>query len=138
MYRVETSRLDYIRIEGEPIDYVLMNANWPILLSMRMILGKGLVAMVCRHHGEIHNVHRLYPHPPKKPMNNLSSVWVDSLSHSIQRQRTLKTVVADKCNTTLTLNTFESGFVDLTAWIFAAREDLYGCLIRCTNLRHSL
>ena len=43
MYRVETSRLDYIRIEGEPIDYVLVNANWPILPLMHMIPGKGLV-----------------------------------------------------------------------------------------------
>ena len=106
IYSVDSSRLDYIRRDDEDLDYVLLNRDWPILPSVRLSAGGGLIVCTCRHHGSILNRKRLMPHPPRKPHSDpLSSVRTDQLCQASMRSF-MKPAVKKGCNTVPSLNTF--------------------------------
>jgi len=65
LYRVETSRLDYLREKPSEYDLVLLNDDWPITPGVCCVEGKGLMVMTCCHHGSSNTTKRLYPHVPK-------------------------------------------------------------------------
>ena len=111
MYLVDTSRLDYIRLDGEPSDFVLMNPSWKVEPYMRLMPDKGYVALVCRNHCKSSDQKRLYPHPPKKPEGFiLSSVMPDNLSHAVMRPRRQMRLKRSKYNTICTSSMMQSNF----------------------------
>ena len=112
LYQVETSRLDYIREAGEDTDFVLMNPNWPIRPTMRIIPGRGIFVCTCRHHADPKSRKRLYPHPPRKPpaIGNLSSVRSDQLCHVVLQPRTARPVVRKGKNTVPSVSVFQVSY----------------------------
>jgi hypothetical protein len=100
MYLVESIRLDYIRRQGESLDYVLMNKKWPILPTMFFVRGKGMMVAVCRHHCKAATQRRLYTHPPRRPRDfKLSAFRPDQLSHVVMQPRLASPVVMKGINT---------------------------------------
>lgn len=110
LFLVENSRLDYIRLDNEQVDTVLMNDNWKVLPSVLLSPAKGLCILYCRNHASRSSQRRLYTHPPKKVGNMLSSTRPDCLSHCVVRPRSVSTVRARAYNTTMTANIFTCGY----------------------------
>jgi len=110
LFLVENSRLDYIRLDNEQVDTVLMNDNWKVLPSVVLSPAKGLCILYCRHHASRSSQRRLYTHTPKKVGNMLSSTRPDCLSHCVVRPRSVSTVRARAYNTTMTANIFTCGY----------------------------
>lgn len=48
LYLIETSRDDYIRLEGEEQDRVILNGEWPICPTVLVSENGGLVVLTCR------------------------------------------------------------------------------------------
>lgn len=49
LYLIETSRNDYIRLDGEDQDRLLMNGEWLISPTVLVIESGGLVVLTCRY-----------------------------------------------------------------------------------------
>ena len=99
LHLVETSRVDYFRQLLSDYDKVLLNDEWPILPCVQFVQGKGLMVMVCCHHGSPHTTKRLYPHPPRKPNHNLSAQQCDQLCHAQLQPRGFQPLLKRKHNT---------------------------------------
>ena len=95
---VDSSRYDFIRLEEEEADYVLMNDDWPIRPTMMWQEGKGMLVCTCRHHGKAHTQRRLYNHPARK-LCKLSSIYPDDISFAKLRPTSIRTVRKGKFNT---------------------------------------
>jgi len=112
MHEVETSRLDYIRRPKENVDFVLLNPDWPIRPTVRMIPGRGIFVCTCRHHDSRRARMRLYPHPPRKPpaIGNLSSVRPDQLCSVVIQPRIARPVVRKGKNTMPSVSVFHCSY----------------------------
>lgn len=95
---VDSSRYDFIRLEEEEADYVLMNDDWPIRPTMMWQEGKGMSVCTCRHHGKASTQRRLYNHPARK-LCKLSSIYPDDISFAKLRPTSIRTVRKGKFNT---------------------------------------
>jgi hypothetical protein len=113
LYLCETSRLDYFRKDNESVDYVLMNEQWPILPSMHLSSKEGLMCLVCRNHSNPSEQKVLYPHPPRKGLNNLSPVYAANLCHAVLRPRSLKANKPSMCGTATSIRQSVSGFTGI-------------------------
>lgn len=101
LHTAETMRLDYFRHDGEDVDKVLLNKDWPILPSMMFVRGEGMMVCTCRHHAKSDSRKRLYCHPPRKSQN-LSSIHADQLAPVTVQQKIARSVVRRGVNTTPT------------------------------------
>lgn len=110
LHLIETSRLDYFREDGEKHDVVLMNEEWPILPSVKLARGKGIMVLVCREHSTHSSQKRLYPHPPRKPSHVLSSTRPANLSPCRLRPNTLKPLFARTYCTQTSVRAMEATF----------------------------
>ena len=110
MHLFETSRLDYFRKPNESTDHVLMNSEWPILPSMQLTSESGLVCLVCRNHSKAADQKRLLPHPPRKGLNNLSSIQPANLCHTVMVPKTLKPIVSSKFGSATSIREQIAGF----------------------------
>ena len=109
-YWAETSRIDYIRLDNEKPDLVLLNKDWEISPSVAQLKGEGLVVLVSRDHGTKNEKKRLLPHPPRKPFHNLSSLYPNDLSPCVPQPQVVSTVRSRVHNTTSTLSLQASSF----------------------------
>ncbi|KAL7538852.1 hypothetical protein ACHAXR_012264, partial [Thalassiosira sp. AJA248-18] len=110
LYEVETSRADYLRRSPSEYDKVLLNENWPITPSVRLLPGAGLVVLVCRHHISRDTRKRLYPHPCRKKDHNLSPEKSDQLCPAQLQPRQFTPIRACKYNTTFQMSTQQASF----------------------------
>ncbi len=110
LYLVENSRLDYIKLDNEPVDTVLLNDDWQVLPSVVLDENLGLSVLYCRHHSSPASQRRLYTHPPKKVDNSLCSTRPDNLAHCVLKPRCVSSIKAHTYNTTMTANIFCCGF----------------------------
>ena len=110
LFYIENSRLDYIRLDDEPIDTVLMNDDWKVQPSVVIDGKNGLRVLYCRNHGTKSSQRRLYTFPPKKVDNTLCSTRPDCLAHCCNKPRCVSSVRAQKYNTFMTSSIFSCGF----------------------------
>lgn len=109
MYAVETSRDDYLRIPSSDYDCVLMNDNWPVRPHFALT-EDGVFALCCRNHGNVRNCKRLYPHPPRKPHHNLSSVYSDELCSASIKPRIFKSMKANSFSSSFAMFVQQASF----------------------------
>jgi hypothetical protein len=110
MHLVETSRMDYIRREGEPEDCILLNKEWLVLPSVAVISGEGLVALACRNHATRSSQQRLHCHPPRKPWHNLSAPSPDSLCPIVMKPRIYHSACTKTYNSISTTSVMHANF----------------------------
>jgi len=139
MHLSETARLDYIQKPDEERDYVLMNKSWPVMPSVLMVRGKGLMICTCRYHSMPCTQKRLYHHPPRKLNSmNLSLVYTDQLSHAVIQPCIVHPVKKKGMNTVPSLSLFKNSYMgaDSTDVTIGGRFKNICC--RCMNYIHQV
>ena len=126
MHLVDTSRMDYIRRNGESEDCILLNKNWLVLPSVAVIPGKGLVALVCRNHDTNATQKRLHCHPPRKPWHNLSSPNPDSLCPIVMKPRIYNRAATRKYNSVATTSVMMANFAGVDVADVALNDTCHG------------
>ena len=123
----ENSRFDWIRVDGEEEDMVLLNKNWLCLPSVRLSNDTGLCALMCRHHTKNSDRKRLYVHPPRALDNNLSPPSPDNLSPTVLNPRTTTTVCRGKYNVISSRTVVQSSYAGVDCMNVGIEGDFSSC-----------
>ena len=90
--KIVSSRDDYLRLELNDYDDILVNKNWKVLPRLAFIKGHAPMFLSCKkHHG---GCKQNYIHPMRVPNHILPSRHGDQLCHAVLKPRTVKPMKA--------------------------------------------
>ena len=94
---VEHARNDFLRSSITDYEHWLLNKEWYILPTIRIIKGVGAVVLTCNYHHKGNK--KMMIHTPRLPNHILPSKYSDQLAHAVIHCRTVRPMRTTKYST---------------------------------------